>query len=237
MKKEFTLIELLVVIAIIAILASIMLPTLSKARETAYQVSCLNNLKQMGVGANMYTGDYNGNWVPIYSNWVSWDSNKSFLETLHIKFVATHFWPQKWICPRATAAIRDQSMKNWGYTGADAEYRPVQGCYAANYANLDVSSGNAAFSMVKVRNPSSKIAFIEGNDWMLNVWGSNPDGYWSNGEVLYAARVAYRHGNQKSTNMTFFDGHVENRRYNDVGYSYLGNWDLAERTTWDPLRK
>ena len=90
-RKSFTLIELLVVIAIIAILAAMLLPALSKARDKARMASCQSNLKQIGLSIKIYEGDFD-DFFPVqgFKNGTPW---RPLVESKYIADLRT------WDCP------------------------------------------------------------------------------------------------------------------------------------------
>jgi prepilin-type N-terminal cleavage/methylation domain-containing protein/prepilin-type processing-associated H-X9-DG protein len=103
-RRAFTLVELLVVIGIIAVLIAMLLPALKRAKEQANRVACQSNLKQLGIGLQLYTGDHKG-WFPAPGanprpeDWIHWQPNRKIDEGSIVKYFGKKFSPGLYRCP------------------------------------------------------------------------------------------------------------------------------------------
>lgn len=200
-RLYFTLIELLIVIAIIAILASMLLPALKKAKETAKAIQCKGNLKSIGLATHNYTSDYNG-WFPSY-DFLSAPAPRFWFEFVNSYMgeedEAYKATSEAWGCP----ASRNGNLDWWGYTNLPYGYNIALG-YFDRVGDIGNTGTRQKVQIHEIKRPSEII--MQGDS-------DGDDDYDSYlGASTYEPGILHRNG----SNIVYVDCHVDWRKYDEM---------------------
>jgi len=235
LQYAFTLIELLVVIAIIAILAAMLLPALSKAKESAYKISCTSNLKQWGIAVNMYAGDY-GDKFPDLLTMPYADGAQGGLAWMPLIF-NTNFYPQYLYKQSANSVGDNRGRADVMYCPTDMNHRINEQNFGAGYAaqpnligyNYIPGRGTAGFTPVSYPSDISEWTGrkkLSGKYRLAPImtdrlFVANQGGwtwYWKNGKQTYPIS-SHRNKSGISTGGNFLseDGSVSWKKFTYLG--------------------